>query len=220
MYISRARNRFKARLLLLAFVTRLSHNGDVTKSSSHLAERIPYWLRLTAVWPASCLTIVGKHRETGSKHRCIHLLTQPGHRGQSQQGERAQVQEESCVSYRAAATLNSTAWLKSTQKANSNTASWSLCLMEQLQLSLLCVICLLLSHFTMTCSCSEGRHKQWTLQSMARLVTARGCFLVFGSNWTFFSLSPVVRFLNWGSPTTYVNLSYACACSRPANVFM
>lgn len=40
-------------------------------------------------------------------------------------------------------------------------------------------------------------------------------FTAFGSHWTYFSLSPVVRFLNWGSPTTYVNLSYACACSRP-----
>lgn len=87
MSISRARNRLRGCLLLHAFVRRLSHNSDVTKSSSHLAERIQDWLKLTAVWPASCLTIVGKHRETGSKHGCIHLLTQPGHRGQRQQGK-------------------------------------------------------------------------------------------------------------------------------------
>ncbi|KAJ4932371.1 hypothetical protein JOQ06_010794, partial [Pogonophryne albipinna] len=59
---------------------RLSHNSDVTKSSSHLSESIQNWLRLTAVWPASCLTIAGKQRETGSKHGRIYLLTEPGHR--------------------------------------------------------------------------------------------------------------------------------------------
>lgn len=97
-YISRTRNRFSVSLRLLAFVRRLSHNSDVTASSSHLAERFQHWLGLTAVWPASCLTIMGKHSETGSKHGLIHLLTQPGQRGQRQQGEKAELQRERRVS--------------------------------------------------------------------------------------------------------------------------
>lgn len=39
-------------------------------------------------------------------------------------------------------------------------------------------------------------------------------FVEFGSEWSF------VTFPNSASPTTNVNLSYACACGRPTIVFI
>lgn len=144
VYISRARNRFTASLLLLTFVTRLSHNSDVTESSSHLAERFQPWLMPTAVWPASCLTIVGKQKETGSKHGRIHLLTQSGHRGQRQQGKGLGSRGRGvCLSWIVCHSVAGKEQRWCLQHQNSlKMPSWCFCPVLQFWLSLLCIICL------------------------------------------------------------------------------
>lgn len=63
------------------------------KSSSHLAERIRHWLRLTAVWPASCLTMLGKQRD-GQQILVHPPVNTARSQAPKQQRERVQLQRE------------------------------------------------------------------------------------------------------------------------------